>query len=511
MENKYFLSLKEKYAKPEEAYRAFTLQKTLWCISSASEKAPQEVKKAIELQHKINQYCESMLDNKSDDAFIKIFNTSLKDLPEFIKINMNNFAFINIDRSLLISLATGTYEMQLNATSKSIKNWEQLEQLMTAEKYTIAPDNSEEVLKEIQKTNIACGLNSLITSKALATIELIKKVDNNFEQLATVVGCDKKQIGANCFNIALDNLDVPYAGQSSQHFNNKQQLLFLNSRLMHDAFAHEWLHGIDNVWVQQSVSKFSYSHASEAQQPDIMNLLDKAQSANEDIVNVIMPIILEKTTGYCEQIIKRYENLGMVENADQCLVFLQNECQKVVDKNWNKDLFIEQLKQFKNNNTVGSMEAYLATELELLSNIYHKENLDHSLFYSYALKMDKNLVVAFGSNDWKGYSVEKCEQFARLYETYCDYILTEKGISNTISDVKISSYIPYKEEVKNYLEEWKPVLKGIRDLIEKIAPMPKIESNFKLKPFEEMTSKIKVLKEQLHSTHLTVDKIQFNK
>jgi hypothetical protein len=511
MENKYFLSLKEQYTTPKEAYKAFTLQKTLWCISSASDNAPEEVKKSIEIQHKINQYCENLLVNKSGVSFNSIFDTSVEQLPAFIKKNMSNFDFLNIDKNLLISLASGAYESNLDKAAKEIISWTQLEQIMNAEKYTMLPDKSEEVLKEIQKTNIACGLNSFITSKALSSVELIKKVDNNFEQLAIVVGCNKKQIGANCFNIALDNLDVPYAGQSSQHFNDKQQLLFLNSRLMHDAFAHEWLHGIDNMWVQQSAKKFSYSHASEANQPEIMNLLEKAQKANENIVTIIMPIIVEKTEGYCEQLIQRYDNLGMIEKVDECRIFLKKQCQKVIDKNWDKEIFLEQLKEFKNDNTVGSMQAYLATELELLSNIYHKEDLDHSLFYSYALKMDKNLVVAFNNTDWKGYSVEKCEQFARLYETYCDYVLTEKGMVNTVSDVKISSYIPYKEEVKNYLEEWKPVLKGIRDLIEKIAPMTKNESSFKLKPFEEVTSKIKILKEQLNTTDLAVDKIKFNK
>lgn len=498
MENTYFLSLKEKYSSPQEAYRAYTLQKTLWRVCAVSPTATQDVKDSFALQEKLNNYLEKIVTDQNIE-FGKEFTINSRQMIDFIKENLNKFEFLGIDRNQAISLASDKYSINLYKASNNIISWTQLEQLITEEKYIHKPESKEDIVIAMNTTIENCGLTSIIGSMAITTKDIIMKVDDNFNQLATVVGCDKSQIGGNIFSVALSTEpDNGVAGYSNQYFKDSQQKLYVDALILEDAFAHEWMHGIDNIWARK-ISRNIY-HASETGKTVIENLLIKAQLPNTDIINEIKNTVEHRTRNFCKNIVERYDNLGKIINKEQLLEFIDLECNKIMSNTWDKKEFHKNLEQYKHPEISGGFQGYITTELQLLKHMVSSEDFKHSVFYSYALKMDKNLVDIMGSN-WSTYSVEKCEQLSRLFESYCDVVLKEKGMRNTISDVSRSFYLPAPEESKNLINEWRPVMDEIKNIIEEICPLKKkIEDNsFKLKDWNATKSIIGKLRENINA------------
>lgn len=463
--NSYFNSLKEKNETPQKAYMVYMLEKNLWRVGAVSKDALPEVKESFKIQEKINEYCEQLISTENPS----FFNLKDEERRSFITENTKYFDYLGIDRTQLIHLINGMYEKNLKKASQEIKNWEDLEILMDQQKYTQKVESSTLLIKKSEQIVDSCGLTSFLSSKALCNLALIQKIENNLEQLSEVVGCHKSQIGGKVFSIVVDTENNDYAGYSNQYFNNKEQKLYVNSKLMHDAFAHEWLHSIDNLLAQEA--KMQYTHASDKENTSIEKLLKKSKEANPIILDKMKDTINEKTEAYCHEIIKRYDNFGEVKNSEEFFTYITKVCLEVREGKWNKTNFLAEIKKFEYPHTTKTLEAYLSTELEMLEQIHNGESFNHSLFYSYAEKMDANLVKILGNDEYETYSTCNIERFARLYETYCDIKLKEKNIENTISYIKGSSYIPHTEEMILYMNDWKPVIKDIANLLEKLCPM----------------------------------------
>lgn len=509
MENTYFLSLKEKYSSPQEAYRAYTLQKTLWRVGTVSPNATQDVKDSFVLQEKLNTYLEKSVTNENV-KFSEEFNIKLSDMMSFINDNITKFEFLGIDRQQVRNLATDRHIMQVHKASHNIDSWTQLEDLMTQEKYIQKPETKQEIISVMEKTIKNCGLTSMIGSAAITTVNLISQVEDNFNQLATVVGCNKSQIGGNIFSVALSTEpDNGCAGYSNQYFKDNQQKLYVDALILNDAFAHEWLHCIDNIWAKKI--KSSASHASETSSTVIEDLLKKGQAPNIEALNEIKHDIETRTRNFCKNIVQRYEDLGKIVNKEGLLEFIDGECSKVMSNTWNKTEFKTNLQPYKHPEISEGFQCYLSTELDLLNELVNGKALNHSIFYSYALKMDKNLVEVIGE-DWGTYSVEKCEQFARLFESYCDITLKDKGVQNTISDISRSFYIPSSEEAKGLLKEWEPVIKEIRNIINDLSPLQNNIQNteFKLKSWDKTRTLIEKIRgtSEIHENSLSPIKLK---
>lgn len=490
--NPYLEYLQETYSDPQQAYKAYILQKNIWSIAVYEDTAPEEIKKSCYFQEEINKFLLLYLSNPNI-TLSNFLNIKNGEEITFISQNIEYFEFLGLERSHLISLINGSYFSKLEKASVDIDSWNALNEIMLEEKYTKVPPNEIEVKQASKKLIEECGLNAFICSKAKSQLEIIKEIDSNVNQLAIVMECEKFQIGANKFTIVIDREYNDYAGYSNQYFNNTQQKLYLDSLSMNDAFAHEWLHGFDNLWAKHL--KLSASHASEGHYEPIKELISKAKEKNDDILQEIKKHLAKTTLNHLELAVERYDRLGEINDKIEFRKMLLNEYELIMKNEWNREDFPNKFKRFKNKRTTDSKEAYMCTELEILNSMQNSQ-LNNSLFYEFAIRMDKNLVRSTKNLNLIGYSVEPCEQFARMYESYCDYILTQKGVKNTISEPITNFYIPVKEEIKKNLAQWDIVIKKMKELVNIISPIEK-QKKFKVRDKKEVFSSIKKIRENI--------------
>lgn len=482
--NEYFEFLKENSGSPQEAYRRYAMEKFIWRNFAVSPQASEEVKGAFQLQSQINDYCKELV-NDSMMSFMQFSNISAKDAVNYINENQKVFDFLSIERQELISLLTGDYAVKLNNASKEIRAWETLEQLMNAEKNTALPlmDNTQ-LEKGFNSLIEDYALESIVVSKAKSTQKLINQVGENCESLSKVVDCKPEQIGINRYNFALDTEDDPNAGYLGTHFSVHKKL-YLNSYLMHDAFAHEWLHGMDAVWAQTINSPNFFM--SEQLEGSVKELLDAGMEADKDAISQVKSQINEKITQYIDEIVERYNRGGHINNASEVKQKCHELCEQIQagnennDENnfhWDKHEFAQILNSYTNPSCPKSFAPYMITEIEMMQHVNFSQNFNESLFYQYAKKMDDNLVNVAKMPGFDDYSKSTEERFARMFESYVELVLQEKGIENSIVYTKGNSYTPRQEEVKIYRDKWDNLMQDFRDVLEQIYPVQeKVKEN----------------------------------
>ena len=464
----YFDQLKTDYTSPEIAHKAYTLQKTIWKVGVVLDNAPAEIKEAFEIQQKINAWCEDILFNNNASLIKHLTgNEDNTAIISFFKNNEETLELLGIDRSLYINLVTNSYTNSLN-NAVSNSSWEKLEELVNAEKYNEEIIPESEVQAKLDKTSQTYALSSIFIGKASSTQRLTDKIEESLRQLTLVVGCSPEQIGSNQFNIFFDTEECTYAGYSSQ-CHEKNQKLYLNAELSYDAFAHEWLHSMDNIWARER--GLSDTHASESDTPVINDLLNASKKASPEVIKKLKEDISSRVLSHCNFLIERGEITGGVEKPEKLYEYVKEQITEVLNGTFNKDKFQKTVEEHKNDNCYGAIVAYLSTEMELLQNISKSKNFNESIFYRYAIDMDKNL------NDLDilsgEYSTTNLEMFARLYETYVDMKLTAMGEKNIISTHHGNGYRPLSEELNGYIEKWEPIMTEVRSLLDKVYPVEK--------------------------------------
>jgi hypothetical protein len=477
--NEYFEYLRQACDSPEQAYRRYTLEKYFWRNFTVNENASEEVKQAFELQKQINGYCEELVKEASiSQSFINYVQATNENAVNYLKEKANQFNFLSFERSEMISFFTGQYAEKLGNASRQIKSWDNLENLMTEEKNTALPlmDN-EELSSKLNGVSHSYALESIVISKAKTTENLINQLDENCASLAQVVGCAPQQIGINRYNIALDIEDNPNAGYLGSHFKDSKKL-YLNSYLMHDAFAHEWLHGMDKTWASHAKSEDYFMSASS--QPEITALLKAGEEANKKAINQIKSEINEKISSYIDEIVERYDRGGHIKDGAQ----LNEKCQKVckdiqAGKKMNKEKIAEMILSYTKESCPPSLAPYMITELEMMQHVNTSKDFKHSVFYQYAKKMDDNLVNIAKLDGFDNYSKSVEERFARMFESYVELVLQEKGIPNHISYTKGNSYTPRLEEVQTYRDKWDNLMVKFRETLNEIYPVNPVQNNNK--------------------------------
>lgn len=475
----YFEQLKDQYSDPKEAYRDYTLSKTILRVFACHDKAPDDIKIAMELQKKLNEFSQNLIKDKYTN-FKKIFNIADGEEVSFIKKNIDIFNFLGINRQMFINLITEGYNNQLYEASKNI-SWDSLEQIIISENNNKPILNEEESIRILKDTCEEYAVSSINYGKIRTTIDSLNNTNESLNQLHLVMGCPKQHIGAQKFNLFFDTEEIQYAGYSIQY--NNEQKLFLNERISYDAFAHEWLHSVDNMIAKDR--KLNALHASESLDDgknNIQQLLYETMLPNKKVIESFKYNVTEKTFITLSNTIDRFEKLGFLERTDELKEYVINFAKKVSnDKTFwnpeNKKNFHKYIMTYTKNDTLNAYSSFLATEIELLHQLKHGKDFNESIFYRYAIEMDKSLIDIGFLEKTDTYSITKCEMFARAFETYCQIQLNKKNVKNIISDENTNTYTPRKEEMNEYLRAWDNVIEDMKEVLQKVYPITDIPNN----------------------------------
>lgn len=468
----YFSQLQEQYDDVQEAYRAYVLGKTIHRVSYHKPDAPENIKQAMNIQEKINSFAKDLITNPKATLLTHLGITQ-KDIPEFYRKNSEALEFIGVDRNLFISLIT-TYPMQLNQAAGSV-TWESLQEIIEKENNNTPIIDEQEVKDKLQTICEDFAITSITFGKGRTNIESINNANESLNQLSLVLDTHKQQIGSNKFNLFFDTEDVRYAGYSTQF--GSHQKLYLNERLSYDAFAHEWLHGVDSMMAEQQ--KLTTSHASEeieGGKGNISSLLAETIMVNEKAIEQYKEICFEKTLTTLSNTVNRFKKLGYLKNTDELKEYLHKLAKNINENNdyWSEDTIKKvttEINKYYQHKEITAYSSFVLSELELLHHVKYSKKFNESLFYNYAVKMDNELrkVNMVAPSDI--YSTERCEMFARAFETYTDIKLASLNVKNIISDADTNSYTPRKEEMMMYLDKWKGVIDEMKETLSEIYPV----------------------------------------
>jgi len=499
----YFEQLKEKHDNPKKAYVEYQLSKKYLRVFAHAKDLPEDIAISMDLQEKLNKYAEALVENygeKRETSFGDFFNVERKDLPKFLGKYLEHFSFLGIDRSEIINLATGMYEINLTNAAKSI-NWESLEDVIKADNNNTPTIDKNVASKLLAESVDEYGLQSITVGQVRITNECLNKIPESLNQLSLVIGCEKKQVGANKFNFCFDSEDCNYAGYSNNYFGC--QKVYLNERISYDAFAHEWLHSIDSMLATHN--KLDAHMASESNFKSISDLLGKSIEPNADAINKAKEKVEENCLTSLHNIIHRFDQTGALTNTDKFIELIDQEYIKALDNKWDKEDFIKKAQDYQKDRNASI--PYLCSEIELLQKVKN-EKLDVSIFYKYAIIMDDNLkLTKIMDSD---YSITECEMFARAFETFTEIKLQEKGVKNIISK-SINNYTPNHHETLLYMDKWDAVTSDIREMLNVVCPVKQKEkeNNFEVsKVLANINNVMNKIKEQNAEPALVTNKLK---
>ena len=486
----YFNQLKEKYPDDvKKAYKEYILSKTLYRVFYYDENSPKEVKEAMNIQKTINKYCEQLIEeNGNSKSLMEVLNLNTNNISDYISKNSEIFDFLEIEKGTLIPHLTGFFEMKLNNSLSKI-NWENLENIIKEENNNEVTLNEHVIIDRLKEISEKYAITSITYGKVRATETAINKLDKSCNQLKKVVECDDKQVGLNKFNLFLDVSEFSYAGNACEYFNGNQIRLYLNERLSHDSFAHEWLHGIDML--MDKVKKTNSYLYSIADQGIIKELLDNLNVQHKEDIIKIKETILKDTINYTEKIVDRFDLLGSINEPENLKVLLKSKIKEIQQGIFKEEDILESINSYmKDQNGCSS---FILTELSMLNKFIQNqdEQFKHSYFLEYAKEMQKSLEKTGLIKD--EYSTLKEEKFARAFESFVQVKLKENGLDNNIAHANVSAWTPSEIETIRQKDVWEKVLVEIRDSMNKIKP---IEKNLEIKK-DNVRQKISTIRKNL--------------
>lgn len=462
----YYNQLKEKHIDDvKKAYTEYILSKSIYRTFYVSEDASDFVKEAMNIQVKLNEYAEDLI-NKKNISLADKLGLNNDELINFMQEKEHIFDFLEIERGELIQHATGMYNYNLEKGSKNI-TWESLEAIIKEENNNEAILTEKETQEKLKDICNQYGLNSITYGKIRTTDKSIKKLGNSFSQLKEVVECNDNQVGLKKFSIFLDVSEFSYAGQACKC--NEEIKLLLNERLSHDAFAHEWLHGMDMLMAEVK-SQYSYMY-SESRRGSIHKLLENLKNHSEEDIKEIKKTIIDDTKNYLNKIVDRFNLMASVNNAEELKNNLQKEVEKIIKGEYQEDNILNLVNEYMKDKN--GCPSYILTELSMLNKFIKDEdkNFKNSYFYEYAKEMQVSLGKT-GLMEYE-YSTLKDEMFARAFESYTELKLREKGLKNDIAHSNVSAWTPKSIETSRQKSVWKEVIQEMKEVMEVYLPSPK--------------------------------------
>lgn len=461
----YFEQLQEKYPDDiKKAYKEYILSKSIYRYFYVSEDTTLFTKEAMQMQENLNIYAQSIINNEGKSLADILGYKTTEQLFKFIEQKEELFDFLEIDRGNLISYITGMYEIQLNTSIPRDLQWSDLENIIKEENNNVAVLPNDVAIKKLELIAKTFGLSSVSYGKVRTTETSLNKLQNSLTQLQQVIECTPEQVGLKKYNIFLDVAEFTYAGEASEV--KGQIKLYINERLSHDAFAHEWLHGIDILMARVKSTKF-YMY-SEAKKGSVHKLLEELNVGYVEDIQKIKSTVLEDTKQYMDKIVDRFDAMASVSNPQQLKEKLQEQISIIQTGNFNFESVKEIIDTYmKDKNGCSS---YLLTELSMLDKFLKEEdkNFKNSYFYEYAKEM-QNTLTKTGLMK-KEYSTLREEMFARAFESFAQVTLEEKQLNNDIAHANVSAWTPKKVETVRQKQVWQEVLSEIKEIMEFYLP-----------------------------------------
>ncbi len=466
----FFEQLQAKHSDPTIAYIEYQLSKQYLRDFAIHDHASTEVKKAGEIQNKINEYLEGVIASPNHHKSFK----ELLDLKDFssvislINLNKDEFDFLGLEPTDIAGLSSGAYVLNLKQASRAI-TWESLFEIISAENNMQTLVESDEK-KKLQEVVSDFHLNSVFFARFQTTEENISHLKKSLTEISVVIEVDKEKIGGNIFNIFFDTERFMFAGYSDQCFEN-QQKIYLKSQAMSTTLAHEFFHAFDNM--VSIYKKLDTTHASNANDHNMNSLINKVKTVKTEITDNLRKKTIEFSFNALLISIDRYYEVSPDIQKDSLKVVAQEAYQDVLNNNWNADDFTQKCKPLIGTHPY--IHFFLQSELDLLHSFLHKK-IDHNLFYQHAILFDDIFLKEKVFDE--PYAITHHELVARSFESYCDFVLRSKGLDNHISQ-RINHFTPSQEEIEMYTSEWQNVCKDIRDILNKV---PNIQPDIPVEP-----------------------------
>lgn len=466
----YFNQLKDKHNSPQKAYKEYILSKTLLANYYCSDNASDFIKEAFNLYGKLNSLAVAFIENESffDICQSLGIDGGIDAKRKFIKENSKYMNFLGIDDSLQRLLLT-TYHRDINDVAKEI-TWDSLEKIMISESNNDNKLSDVAARFQLQKICNEYAIESVTIGKVASDINNLKNIGVSCAQLSEAIECDKKQVGSNVFNLFYDNEDCNASGYSTQY--SGRQKIFLYSKTSSNAFAHEWMHGVDNIIAKQKKLSVDLASNDENITNSFSSLLNKMKN-NIDDDELIKTYMSDKTVSFINKTVDVVSKLNVWRDDVLLKKIITDEHLKIQSNLWDKNELKNKLNEQKTENNKPNHQYYIISELELLNNITNSKKINTNIFMEYAKIMDENLKSFNWLEKDEVYSTTNHELIARSFETLVDVKLKNKNIKNIISSTNENSYIPSSESLEKYMLDWNGALGVIRDSLNELYPIKK--------------------------------------
>lgn len=463
----YINQLKEKYnGDLTKSYKEYILSKTLYRTMVLNKDCSDKLKEAEKLQQNLNNYCDSIINN-SDKVTVKFHNDKNRgEQREFLEKNQELLNFLNIDSSKYVDLISGMEEIKLKKAASNITTWEQFESIVKEENNNVPQMNNIAFKEKLSQLCDKYGFESITYGNGRTTEISINDLENRLKQLKNVVDCQDKQIGLKKFNLHIDTEETVYAGYSACH--NGYDKIYLNDRLAHDAFAHEWFHAIDSLVARYNNSDFELM--SDDPNSSFYQLYEKSKIKEEESLKEIKEQIIKTSLNNINNIIERNSKSFVSKDKEKFKEDVVTIYQGILN---GESPNLEKVQEISKKHMPESpaISSFIYTELKMLDR-FKKENLNdlkNSFFYEYSCEIDKCFEKLGVMPEGVLYSSNNHEITARMFEAYVCEKLKEKKLDNSIA-VHIIDWKPTKSENTQFSESWKPVIADMKKMMNDVLP-----------------------------------------
>jgi hypothetical protein len=460
-QNGSFLSqLKEKHSSPGKAYIEYELSKTCIRIFAHASHVSEQFLRACDLQRKINKYAETLILEGSLEGSPTCESIILDDGSNpysFWNTNSRTLRFLGFEKQFFIDIASGNYRTKLIKDSQSF-NWKNLARLMSIEKKVIALSDEARVLLRLNELSGQFGLLFVSVAKASAHFNIIDLLLSHFHRTVRVVGCKDQEFGAYQFSYFIE------LSKEVSNFNDffRTQRIELNDISNGCGFAHEWAHGIDNLF-SPCYGGSSSNFASELRQQNTFSRFVSATKLKTLPLDPVQTRILtERSKSHIREIMSHSNKTGGYRDSVLFRNAVEEELLLITDIDWDKFSFRKRAEAFQRPGRHGL--DMIISEMELIRSLAGLDSNLHrqSIFFISAKILDSDYYYCY-----KSYWTAGRELFARAFDSYVDYLLEARG-EQRLEPLTFLRWQAEPEEMKTWNSDWDELMNIIREKLKDI-------------------------------------------